>query len=122
VLYEGRQIYFGPTTSAKAYFTNLGFECASRETTADFLTSLTSPAERNIRPGFEGRVPYTPDEFEKVWKESQDRARLIQDIAAFEREFPVGGDQLDKFRDSRKAEQANHQYIHKLQTHFPHHD
>ncbi|KAF5014922.1 hypothetical protein F66182_13926, partial [Fusarium sp. NRRL 66182] len=46
VLYEGRQIYFGPATRAKDYFVNLGFECPARQTDPDFLTSMTSPNER----------------------------------------------------------------------------
>jgi hypothetical protein len=36
---------------------------SERQTTADFLTSLTSPAERIVKPGFENMVPRTPDEF-----------------------------------------------------------
>lgn len=84
----------------------MGFDCPPRQTTADFLTSLTSPAERQIRPGFEAKVPRTPDEFAKAWKESEDRKRLLQQIDEFDREFPVGGDELAKFRASRKEDQA----------------
>ncbi|KAF8900925.1 putative ABC transporter [Mucidula mucida] len=106
VLYEGRQIYFGPVNEAKKFFVDMGFDCPPRQTTADFLTSLTSPAERQIRPGFEAKVPRTPDEFAKAWKESEDRKRLLQQIDEFDREFPVGGDELAKFRASRKEDQA----------------
>lgn len=106
VLYEGRQIYFGTTTDAKKFFIEMGFDCPPRQTTADFLTSLTNPAERQARPGFESRVPRTPDEFAKAWAESDDRKRLLQQIDAFERQYPVGGEQLTKFRDSRKRDQA----------------
>lgn len=109
VLYEGRQIYFGPTAEAKAFFVNMGFSCPERATTGDFLTSLTSPAERVIREGFENRVPRTPDEFAEAWKRSQDRSRLIQEIEAFEHEFPIGGDHLQRFEKSRRAQQANGQ-------------
>ena len=109
VLYEGRQIYFGRASAAKAFFVNLGFHCAERATTGDFLTSLTSPAERIVREGFENRVPRTPDEFAEVWRRSEDRARLLREIEAFEQEFPVGGEQLAKFQHSRSAQQANHQ-------------
>ena len=66
VLYEGRQIYFGHADDAKRFFVDMGFYCPPRQTTADFLTSLTSPAEREVRLGFEGRVPNTPDEFVTV--------------------------------------------------------
>ncbi|KAK7058385.1 Multidrug resistance protein [Paramarasmius palmivorus] len=106
VLYEGRQIYFGRVEDAKRYFTDMGFLCPGRQTTADFLTSLTNPAERQAKPGFEHRVPRTPDEFAQAWKESLDRKRLLQEIDEFNREFPVGGEQLAKFRESRKQSQA----------------
>jgi ATP-binding cassette subfamily G (WHITE) protein 2 (PDR) len=103
VLYEGRQIYFGNIHAAKEFFVNMGFECPERQTTADFLTSLTSAAERIVRPGFENSTPRTPDEFAAVWRKSEDRARLMRDIEEFERQYPVGGEQLQKFQESRRA-------------------
>ena len=109
VLYEGRQIYFGPTTSAKDFFVNMGFVCTERATTGDFLTSLTNPSERIIREGFEHRVPRTPDEFAAAWQKSEERARLLQDIEEFDRQYPVGGEQLQKFQQSRKATMAKGQ-------------
>ena len=111
VLYEGRQIYFGRTTEAKAFFTTMGFECPERQTTADFLTSLTSPAERVVRPGYEARVPRTPDEFEVAWKASPEHAELLKEIEDFDREFPIGGEALQKFVASRKAEQSRGQRV-----------
>ena len=109
VLYEGRQIYFGRTTEAKDFFTKMGFVCAERATTGDFLTSLTNPAERVVRDGYEKSVPNTPDEFAARWQASEERARLMQDIDAFDREFPVGGEHLQKFQQSRQASQAKRQ-------------
>jgi len=106
LLYEGRQIYFGPKDDAKEFFTNLGFLCPDRQTTADFLTSLTNPAERIVRPGFETRAPRTPDEFEQAWRNSKEREQLMNDIAAFEEEYPLGGPSFDKFHQSRKAEKS----------------
>lgn len=38
VLYEGKQIYFGPADGARAYFENMGWYCPPRQTTGDFLT------------------------------------------------------------------------------------
>jgi ATP-binding cassette, subfamily G (WHITE), member 2, PDR len=55
----------------------MGFICPERQTTADFLTSLTSPSERIARDGWEARVPHSPEEFEKRWLESADHARLV---------------------------------------------
>ncbi|TGO54860.1 hypothetical protein BCON_0101g00320 [Botryotinia convoluta] len=111
VLYEGRQIYFGDINAAKTFFINLGFDCPARQTTADFLTSITSPAERIVRPGFEGKTPYTPDEFAAVWQKSEDRAQLLREIDQFDAEFPIGGQTLDDFKNSRKAVQAKGQRI-----------
>jgi ATP-binding cassette, subfamily G (WHITE), member 2, PDR len=109
VLYEGRQIYFGGIHDAKKFFVNLGFDYPERQTTADFLTSLTSPSERIVRSGFEHRTPRTPDEFAAVWQKSADRAKLMREIDNFERQYPVGGPQLEKFRQSRKAVMARNQ-------------
>jgi energy-coupling factor transporter ATP-binding protein EcfA2 len=101
VLYEGRQIYFGDKVAAKTFFINMGFDCPLRQTTADFLTSLTSPAERIVRAGFEGKVPYTPDEFAARWQESEDRAQLLREIDEFDAQYPIGGEHLEKFKQSR---------------------
>lgn len=109
VLYEGRQIYFGPAGEARQFFVDMGFECPDRQTTADFLTSLTSPAERRVRPGFEGRVPQTPDEFVTAWKASEARAKLMQEIEEFEQEHPLGGPSRAEFIDARRAIQAKRQ-------------
>lgn len=38
VLYEGRQIYFGPADGARVYFEQMGWHCPARQTTGDFLT------------------------------------------------------------------------------------
>jgi ABC-type multidrug transport system ATPase subunit len=109
VLYEGRQIYFGKIEAAKTFFVNMGFKCPRRQVTADFLTSLTSPLERQVREGFEGKTPSTPDEFEALWKKSKDRARLMYEIKEFDKEYPVGGASLQGFRDYRKTVQAKSQ-------------
>ncbi|KAK2624440.1 hypothetical protein QTJ16_006390 [Diplocarpon rosae] len=109
VLYEGRQIYFGEINAAKTFFVNLGFECPHRQTTADFLTSLTSPAERRVRPGFENQTPKTADEFAKIWQESSDRKKLLEEITQFEKEYPFEGTHLQQFAAARQAQQAKGQ-------------
>ncbi|KAJ5578431.1 ABC multidrug transporter C [Penicillium hispanicum] len=111
VLYEGRQIYFGRTDEAKDFFTNMGFECPERQTTADFLTSLTSPAERIVKPGFENVVPRTPDEFAGAWKASTEYRNLMREIEEYDQSYPLGGESLQKFIDSRRAMQAKNQRV-----------
>jgi len=109
VLYEGRQIYFGPATSARGYFERLGYQCPDRQTTADFLTSMTSPGERVARDGFEGRVPRTPDDFATAWKSSEDHAALMREIDQYEQEHPYGGKSLQDFQTSRRLQQSKRQ-------------
>lgn len=87
----------------------MGFDCAPRQTTADFLTSLTNPAERVIRPGHEIRVPRTAEEFALAWKNSNEYAKLVQDIELYNKEYPLGGQSVDLFTASRRAQQALHQ-------------
>jgi len=84
----------------------MGFECPERQTTADFLTSLTSPSERIVKPGYENKVPRTPDEFAAAWKKSEAYAKLMREIDEYERKYPLGGESLDKFVEARRAQQA----------------
>lgn len=80
----GRCIYMGPTEEAKQYFENMGFVCPSRATTPDFLTGVAVPAERIIAPGFEGKVPTTPEDFEKRWLESPECKRMQEYMSVYE--------------------------------------
>lgn len=104
VLYEGVQIFFGSTKDAKQYFVDLGYECPDRQTTADFLTSVTNPAERIIRAGAEDRAPRTADDFYLAWKRSDHRARLMADIATFGEQHPHDGTQTEKLLAAREAQ------------------
>ncbi|KAF7549921.1 hypothetical protein G7Z17_g6054 [Cylindrodendrum hubeiense] len=109
VLYEGHQIFFGHTTAAKQYFTKLGFDCPDRQTTPDFLTSMTSPSERVVRPGFEGRAPRTPEEFAAAWKGSTHYADLQREIEEYKTENPINGPSAETFRAIKRATQAKAQ-------------
>ncbi|KAM0525530.1 hypothetical protein ACHAPE_000237 [Trichoderma viride] len=109
VLYEGRQIFFGRGDEAKQYFLDLGFECPARQTTPDFLTSMTSSIERIVRPGWEGRAPRTPDEFAAAWKNSAHYKALQAEIEEYKQSHPINGPDADAFRASRQAQQAKSQ-------------
>lgn len=109
VIYEGRQIYFGPAADAKQYFVNLGYECPARQTTPDFLTSMTSPVERRARPGWESRVPRTPDDFAAAWKASREHKVLNAEIEQYKVQYPINGPDAEAFRASKRAHQAKGQ-------------
>ncbi len=106
LLYEGRQIFFGPVETAEEYFTRLGFVRPRRATTADFLTSLTHPAERVVREGFEYTAPRTPEEFYAAWMRSDECRGLERDIRLWERDhqyrrrprWPACGQWRSKFK------------------------
>jgi ATP-binding cassette subfamily G (WHITE) protein 2 (PDR) len=109
VLYEGRQIYFGPADMAKSYFERQGWYCPPRQTTGDFLTAVTNPSERQASKGMENRVPRTPEEFEKYWRESQEYKNTLEEIKEFEEEYPVNQHStLDQLREQKKFIQAKH--------------
>lgn len=89
----------------------MGFYCPERQTTADFLTSLTSDLERRVQPDFEGKTPSTPDEFESRWKASPEYKALLQDIAEYNQQNALGGEALEQFKASRRAQQARRQRV-----------
>ncbi|CCF57513.1 hypothetical protein KAFR_0C05220 [Kazachstania africana CBS 2517] len=83
VLNKGYQIYFGPIDEAKGYFESMGYKCPDRQTTADFLTSITNPSERIVNPEFIEKgipVPQTPDEMYTYWKSSREYEELMKKI------------------------------------------
>ncbi|KAF4463341.1 ATPase [Fusarium albosuccineum] len=111
VLYQGHQIFFGKTGEAKAYFEGLGFICPEQQTTADFLTSMTSHQERIIRPGWEGKAPRSPEEFAQAWRNSSHRQRLLAEVDGYLERYPFGGEHYKKFVESRKMDQSKAQRI-----------
>ncbi|GCB22646.1 ABC transporter CDR4 [Aspergillus awamori] len=110
VLYEGRQIYLGPTSEAKAFFERQGWECPPRQTTGDFLTSVTNPQERRPRAGMEDRVPRTPDDFEAFWRQSPEYQKVLAEVASYEKEHPLHNDEVTntEFHERKRAVQAKH--------------
>ncbi|KZZ87543.1 ABC-2 type transporter [Moelleriella libera RCEF 2490] len=105
VIYEGRQIFFGRSFEAKAYFEDLGFLCPERQTVPDFLTSMTSPLERLLKPGFENSAPRTADDFAQRWQTSKIRQELLHELEQYEYKHPVE-QRLSEYQESRHGEQA----------------
>ncbi|KAK0382694.1 hypothetical protein NLU13_9790 [Sarocladium strictum] len=109
VIYEGRQIFFGRTTEARQYFIDLGFECPGRQTTPDFLTSMTAPSERVIRPGWESRVPRTADDFAAAWRASRQYQLVKKEIEEYKATYPLNGPSAEVFRQQKHTIQAKGQ-------------
>jgi ATP-binding cassette subfamily G (WHITE) protein 2 (PDR) len=107
VLYEGREVFFGPTNDAHTYFTEMGWLCPARQTTGDFCTSVTNHLERKARPGFEEKVPRTPEEFEAYWHASQAYKTLHSEIDRYENDSHNAG-YAEKFMAVHQASQSSH--------------
>ncbi|KAJ4293655.1 ATP-binding cassette transporter snq2 [Kalmusia sp. IMI 367209] len=84
VIDSGRQVYFGPTKDARAYFEGLGFLEKPRQTTPDYLTGCTDPFEREYRPGrSEKDVPSTPEALAQAYKESEIATNMNAEITEY---------------------------------------
>ena len=104
VLYQGREIFFGPAASASQYFEQMGWRRRPRQTTGDFLTAVTNPSAREARQGLEGHVmPETPEDFEKHWRASQIYADLQAEIHRYRQETSPGGNAARRELDEARA-------------------
>ena len=83
---EGKCLYYGSSGKAVAYFEDLGFIRPPRWTTADFLTSVSDRHERQVREGWEDRIPRSAEQFEAAFKKSDMFQVNLQDVQAFEQE------------------------------------
>jgi ATP-binding cassette subfamily G (WHITE) protein 2 (PDR) len=106
VLYEGYQIYFGRADKSKAFFIRMGWKCPSRQTTADFLTSVTSPRERVPQKGYENKVPKTAQEFEAYWKASPEYTGLMIEVDASLNEDAQAVANKSAIYDSKHSKQS----------------
>ncbi|KAF7360014.1 Pleiotropic drug resistance ABC transporter [Mycena venus] len=112
VLSEGKMVYFGRADQARDYFLSLGYvPQAERQTTADFLVSVTDPVGRIIRPGLtlaEDRArPRTSADLAKHFLESRMMANNLEDIAEYNEECSLDKDRAQKYQRSAEAEHAN---------------
>ncbi|CAI8503898.1 unnamed protein product [Hanseniaspora opuntiae] len=81
VLYNGKQIFFGPADEAVEYFTNMGFIKPHRMTSAEFLTSVTLDWDNknlDCKEGYENTIPKNVDEFIDYWKASPQYANALK--------------------------------------------
>jgi ABC-type multidrug transport system ATPase subunit len=109
ILYRGHQIFFGEVKDAKIYFEDLGFLCRPRQTTADFLTAITDPVATRVKEGWERRVPRTPQDFVRIWKESQYYAQLVKDMQQYDTDFCDSQQRLSEYEKYQSMLKAKHQ-------------
>ncbi|KAH6638741.1 ABC transporter [Boeremia exigua] len=80
VLDEGKQVYYGPLAQARPFMESHGFICGDGANVADFLTGVTVPSERQIKPEFESRFPRNNIELEKAYRESTTKAVMDREL------------------------------------------
>lgn len=101
VIDAGRCIFQGPASEARQYFTDLGFDAPSRQTTADFLTACTDPTERRFRSGCEDSTPKTAEELETAFRKSSHYQRVLDDVSAYEKQL-----EESNYADAREFEET----------------
>lgn len=79
---------------------------------------MTNPAERTVREGYELLVPRTPEDFERVWRASADRMRLIQEIEDFQLKYSDEAVELARLQKARETEKMTGRYADGLVFHI----
>lgn len=98
--------YFGPANRARQHFMDLGFVPAPRQTTADFLMSITDPTARVAREG--ANAPRTADDFASRFLNS-DMGKLNRaDIKHYKSESVDDPELAAAYEQSFQDEKANH--------------
>lgn len=98
VIDSGRQVFFGPTTEARAYFESLGFREKPRQTTPDYLTGCTDPFEREFRDGRNAEnVPSTPQALVDAFQTSTHSKSLDKDMQTYRAEVQHEKQMYDDF-------------------------
>ncbi|KAE8135084.1 P-loop containing nucleoside triphosphate hydrolase protein [Aspergillus pseudotamarii] len=91
VLNDGHVAYYGPATSAKAYFESIGFYCSPRMSVSDFLASMSgTPEGRITREDLDRPVPIHPADFETRFRESSFYRQAVSTAATPSQLKPVG--------------------------------
>ncbi|KAL4963356.1 ABC transporter-like protein [Aspergillus stella-maris] len=118
VLYKGRTIYFGPTCHAKSYFMSIGFEPLHRQTTPEFLTTITSPRERRISTSYAGPLYLDPDALEARFQTSEIFAQTRQEMAIYrERYCQNSTSTVDAFHQSVAETVSKYRVLNTIEPH-----
>ncbi|CAH0025077.1 unnamed protein product [Clonostachys rhizophaga] len=103
VLDGGRQIFYGPMREATPFMEALGFICQDGANTADFLTSVTVPTERETKAN--KSFPTSAEEIQKQYEASP-----IYESMVTEYDYPQSTEAMektDRFVEAIKLEKAS---------------
>ncbi|KAK5221115.1 ATP-binding cassette transporter snq2 [Exophiala xenobiotica] len=112
VIEEGRMLYQGPAKLARQYFIDLGFRAPDRQTTADFLTSVGDPNERQFQPGKETSTPKTAEELEAAFRKSEIYKQTIADVEEYENHLQsTNGENTRRFQEAVEESKSNSKLV-----------
>jgi ABC-type multidrug transport system ATPase subunit len=89
LLSEGRQVFFGPTGEAEGYLRGLGYLKIPGQTTAEFLVTVTDPAQRTFEPGSPAASIVTSEDLARAFRASDRYQALVDEIAWYEASTPA---------------------------------
>ncbi|KPM39619.1 ABC transporter G family member 11 [Neonectria ditissima] len=99
VIDEGRQVYFGPAQTARAYFEGLGFSPRPRMTSADYLTACTDEFEREYVEGRSAEnAPHSPESLQEAFKRSAEQKALDAEMAEYKASLQLEQHKHDDFQ------------------------
>jgi len=104
VIDSGRQVYFGPTSEARAYFEGLGFKEKPRQTTPDFLTGCTDEFEREFAEGRSmDNTPHSPETLAQAFIDSEFTAQLNTEMSAYRKTIAENKETKQTYDDFQTA-------------------
>ncbi|EWY84352.1 hypothetical protein FOYG_14104 [Fusarium oxysporum NRRL 32931] len=84
VIDGGRQVYYGPTSQARAYFEGLGFASRLRQTTPDYITGCTDNFERVYATGRSTlNAPHDPETLKEAFQQSELQQALSSELTEY---------------------------------------
>ncbi|KAF9555496.1 pleiotropic drug resistance ABC transporter [Agrocybe pediades] len=117
LIYEGKMVYFGPASMARQYFIDMGYVPANRQTTPDFLVSVTDPLGRTmVDKEHDERdedkrnkpIPQTAAEFEEYYRQSEIMKLNREDIDSYKEENVNKHEMVRDYKFSAKQDHARH--------------
>lgn len=93
LLDEGKQVYYGPMKEARPFMENLGFICQHGANIGDFLSGVTVPTERAVRPECENQFPRNADALRAEYEKSPIYERMITEY-----NYPTSDEAKEKTR------------------------
>lgn len=108
VIDQGRQVFFGKTTEARAYFEGLGFAPRPRQTTPDYVTGCTDEFERQYAPGHSPEnTPSSPETLAAAFRSSTFHTQLDKEMADYknslEKQKETHDDFLVAFKEGKRG-------------------